>query len=436
MIRGLYSLLMWLLQPGLRHKLKRRARLEPGYAQAIEERFGYYSALATPRAGPSQHLIWVHAVSLGETRAAAVLIAQLRQQIPGMRLLLTHGTATGRAQGKSLLQSGDQQVWQPWDTPGAVQRFLDHFRPNLGLLMETEIWPNLVALCKARQIPLCLVNARLSEKSLRDAQRLAWLARPSYRALTAVWSQTDVDAARLRTLGAPVRAVMGNFKFDAAPDASQLALGQVWRRQLPHPVVLFASSREGEEHLFLAKLRQWKSQGSHSASEMPVMPVQWLIVPRHPQRFDEVAQLCAQAGFSVSRRSTWTDGPRAAEVWLGDSLGEMALYFGLADVALLGGSFAPLGGQNLIEAAACACPVVMGPHTFNFVQAADLAEQSGAAFVVQDMSQGLERALLLLGDPAALEQARCAAGQLANAQRGAAQRTAAAVCALLDPLFR
>jgi 3-deoxy-D-manno-octulosonic-acid transferase len=377
----------------------------------------------------------VHAVSLGETRAAAPLVAQLRLALPGMRLLLTHGTATGRAQGLSLLQPGDVQVWQPWDTPGAVDRFLTRFQPRAGLLVETEVWPNMVAACARAHVPLCLVNARLSDKSLRQSLRLAWLSRPAYRGLRAVWAQTPEDARRLGQLGAPVLGVTGNFKFDATPNAPQLAQGRAWRQALARPVVVFASSREGEEVILLQVLKENRAlapvETAQAAIKNIASDVQWLIVPRHPQRFDAVAQLCQEQGFSVSRRSAWTGGPREADIWLGDSLGEMALYFGLADVALLGGSFAPLGGQNLIEAAACECPVVMGPHTFNFAQAAELAVAAGAAFEQVDLALAVEKALALVHSAPELQAARTAARDLGLAHRGAAARTALAVQKML-----
>ena len=439
MVRALYSVVMWLLQPLVRAKLRRRARDEPAYGEHVAERFGVY--VDTTPAEPSSSaqaagfFVWVHAVSLGETRAAEVLVDQLCAALPGMRLLLTHGTATGRAQGLSLLRTGDVQVWQPWDTPGAVQRFLMRFQPRIGLLVETEVWPNMVAACARAHIPLCLVNARMNEKSLRQSLRLGWLARPAYQGLRAVWAQTEDDALRLRQLGAPVVGITGNVKFDATPNAAQLAQGQGWRAALGRPVVVFASSREGEEALLLQVLKENNAlalvESTQHAIKSIATHIQWLIVPRHPQRFDAVAQLCQEQGFSLSRRSAWADAPAAADIWLGDSLGEMALYFGLADVALLGGSFARLGGQNLIEAAACGCPVVMGPHTFNFAQAAELAEAAGAAFTRDDMAQAVETALSLVQSESGLARAQAAARALSMAHRGAAQRTALAVQQLL-----
>ncbi|MES2424455.1 MAG: glycosyltransferase N-terminal domain-containing protein, partial [Pseudomonadota bacterium] len=332
MTRALYSLLMWLIQPLLRRKLARRGVQEPGYLQAVEERFGHYSV------PPSAGWLWVHAVSLGETRAAAILLAALRKQNPALKLLLTHGTATGREEGVKLLQPGDTQVWQPWDTPGAVGRFLAHFQPALGVLVETEVWPNMAALCKKRGVPLVLVNARLSEKTWQQAQRLAWLARPAYGALAAVYAQTEADAKRLHTLGAQVQGVFGNLKFDAKPDAAQVAQGQRWRSELQKPVVVFASSREGEEALFLQNLKLFMPRSGVDIEDSAIKieaiggpeKIQWLVVPRHPQRFDAVAALVQAQGFSVSRRSTWNGTPEPADVWLGDSLGEMALYYGMA----------------------------------------------------------------------------------------------------------
>jgi len=412
---------MWLIQPLLRRKLLHRSVMEPGYQQAVAERFGDYAQI--PVQTP-QTLVWVHAVSLGETRAAAVLIARLREHLPAMRLLLTHGTATGRAEGAKLLQAGDLQVWLPWDTNGAVQRFLQHFKPRMGILMETEVWPNLVNACQRSGVPLVLVNARLSEVSLQRALKLAWLARPAYRGLTAVWAQTADDAARLVILGAKVQGVLGNLKFDAKPSTRQLASGRAWRSRLTRPVVMFASSRAGEEASLLQILASLKAA---------VHDLQWLIVPRHPQRFDEVAALIEAHGFGVSRRSDWTDGPPVASgsIWLGDSLGEMALYYGLADVALLGGSFEPLGGQNLIEAAACACPVVMGPHTFNFMAVAELAQAAGAAQRAATLPAAVAAAMQLAHSGTQLEAARQAATVFANTQPGAAERLACTLVQLL-----
>ena len=448
MFLTLYSLLMWLVQPLLRRKMVRRARQEPGYGMAIDERFGRYRQSAEQQS----ELVWLHAVSLGETRTAGILLNTLRQTQPGLRLLLTHGTATGRAAGQSLLRSGDVQVWQPWDSQAAVARFLNHFKPRLGLLMETEVWPALLAAAQQRHVPMVLVNARLSEKSLVQALRVSPLALPAYGALAVVLAQTPADAARFAELGVNAQ-VVGNLKFDAAPDPGQLARGAAWRRAIKAPVVMFASSREGEENEFfeqIAALAQTftarvaiNSGLIESDDVFAVKPpaerlvtqiTRVLVVPRHPQRFDEVAALAAQHGLLVSRRSQWPDaGPAgspeamAADIWLGDSLGEMALYYAQADVALLGGSFAPLGGQNLIEAAACACPVVMGPHTFNFEEAADQSEAAGAAQRVPDMAHAVAAAFTLVNNNAARQLASAAGIVFAASSQGATERTVRAL---------
>ncbi len=423
--RTVYSALLWLAQPWLRTKLVRRAKVEPVYGEKVEERFGHYSVPAEPGA------VWVHAVSLGETRAAAILIAKLRYLLPNMRLLLTHGTATGRIEGASLLRTGDTQAWQPWDTLDATGRFIAHFKPAIGIVMETEVWPSLCAAAHNAGVPLVLANARLNDRSQKSALRLAWLAKPAYASFAQVWAQTPGDAQRLKAVGALRVSVQGNLKFDATLSPQQLHQGRTWRAVNARPVVLLASSREGEEDLFLEQIRALAQLNIAGAAINSRANVQWMMVPRHPQRFDAVAQLVTQAGFTVSRRSQWQDAPQPADVWLGDSLGEMAVYYGLADVALLGGSFAPLGGQNLIEAIAALCPVVMGPHTFNFADAAKTALEQGAALRVQNMAQGLEVAVALAGDATRRAAMGAAGDQWLSTSRGAAQRMAQEVVDLL-----
>jgi 3-deoxy-D-manno-octulosonic-acid transferase len=424
-IQRLYNAAVWAAQPLLRRKLARRALAEPLYGVAVEERFGHYTRASETHA----ELVWVHAVSLGETRAAEVLIQALRLALPGMRLLLTHGTATGRAEGERLLAPGDVQVWQPWDTPRAVQLFLTHFKPRVGILIETEVWPNLVLQAHKNGLPLVLANARMSERSRRKALRWPALTRPVFQALTAVWPQTEADAQRLRELGVKACTVMGNIKFDAQPDALQCAQGRRWRLHNARPVAMLASSREGEE---AAWLEAWQALRQVDSGKPDL---QWLIVPRHPQRVNEVEALLISHGLTVSRRSQWSETDHAGldaqvaqvDAWLGDSLGEMALYYSLAKVALLGGSFAPLGGQNLIEATACGCPVIMGPHTFNFAQASDMAERAGVAVRVNDMAQALEQTHGLLQDPPALAQRADLAKAFARSHEGATERTVQAV---------
>ena len=410
--RDLYSDVLWVLKPAYLLRLWWRGRAEPLYRHAIGERLGNYEVVQAPGA------LWVHAVSLGETRAAAALIDALRRQRPHMRLLLTHSTATGREAGQTLLREGDAQAWLPYDTPGVVQRFFTQFNPAVGVLMETEIWPNLMHAAQEAGVPMVLANARLSVKSHRKGQRLAALMHPAVAALRLVLAQTEDDAARLRDSGASEVVVCGNLKFDMTPDDAMLARGRAWRAQVVRPVLMAAATREGEEAMLLAAWAALPAEGR------PLL----LIVPRHPQRFDEVAGLVQSAGLSLARRSQWGDTPVAAaceaDVWLGDSMGEMPLYYAVAGAALLGGSFAPLGGQNLIEAAACACPVVMGPHTFNFAEAAELSLAAGASLRVADMTEGVARAVALLDQADEREACARRAVAFAGQHRGAAERMA------------
>lgn len=418
--RQAYSLVLRLGTPAYLWRVWSRGREEPDYRAHWPERLGFYQGSAGLEGSRHQRggWVWVHAVSLGEARAAAPLIAALRAQRPGLRLLLTHTTATGREAGRALLQPGDAQTWLPYDTPGAVRRFLRRFQPSVGVLMETEVWPNLLHEARQAQVPMVLANARLSAKSLRQGQRFAALLRPAAQALSLTLAQTQGDADRLRAMGADPVQVCGNLKFDMTPSPDLLALGQRWRDADARPLCLAASTREGEE---AGLLDAWLAAPLAISSPRPRL----LIVPRHPQRFDEVAALVAQRGLSLSRRSTWPDQqPDAAAlgagVWLGDSMGEMPAYYAAAAVAWLGGSFAPLGGQNLIEAAACACPLILGPSTYNFAEAAELSLAAGASRRVADWPEAVHTAQLWLEEGASSAQA--AAKAFACQHQGASKR--------------
>ncbi|HEY0820950.1 MAG TPA: 3-deoxy-D-manno-octulosonic acid transferase [Rhizobacter sp.] len=416
--RHLYSNLLRLLKPAYVLRLWWRGRAEPLYRHAIGERLGDYQGAAQAGA------LWVHAVSLGETRAAAALIDALRARHPQLRLLLTHSTATGREAGQALLREGDLQAWLPYDTPGVVERFFRQFKPTAGVLMETEIWPNLLHAAHAAGVPMVLANARLSAKSHRQGQRLSSVMYPAAATLRMALAQTEDDAARLRDSGVREVVVCGNLKFDMAPDPALIARGKAWQARLARPVVMAAATREGEEAMLLSAWAALPAEGR------PLL----LIVPRHPQRFDEVATLVNAQGLSLARRSRWPSEPDeaawSADVWLGDSMGEMPLYYGMSSVALLGGSFERLGGQNLIEAAACGCPVVMGPHTFNFAEAAELSLAAGASLRVADMPEGVARAVALAGHADRVDYAERAVA-FASQHRGAADRMADRIAPLL-----
>lgn len=405
MARALYSLLLYALLPLIGLRLLWRARKQPEYLHHLGERFGFYRQPAPPR------LIWVHAVSVGETRAAQPLIEGLLERWPEHRVLLTGMTPTGREAGRAVYGERVIQAYLPYDYPGATARFFRHFAPAFGVLMETEIWPNLLAAGARRRVPVMLANARLSARSARGYGRLGALVRPAFGRLSGVAAQTAGDAERLAGLGAATVEVSGNLKFDVTPAPDKLALGQAWRAAVgDRPVWLAASTREGEEPLVLDAWRR-----------VAVPDALLVLVPRHPQRFDEVAGLLRQQGLACGRRS---EGLPAADtsVWLGDSMGEMAAYYALADLAFIGGSLLPLGGQNLIEAAACGCPVLVGPHTFNFLQATDDAIAAGAARRVADPAALGDTVNMLLGDGAARQAMRAAARRFAQAHQGAAGR--------------
>lgn len=435
--RQAYSLVLRLATPAYLWRIWSRGRIEPGYRQAWAQRLGFYNtaykqAWLAGRSG--QAVLWLHAVSLGEARAAAPLLQALRAHRPGMRLLLTHGTATGWEAGRALLQPGDVQTWFPYDTPGAVRRFLRQHRPSVGVLMETEVWPNVQHGARAVGVPMVLANARLSDKSLRQGQRFAALMQPAAQALTLALAQTADDARRLTQMGALRVEVCGNVKFDMTPARALLDRGLAWQRALSRPIVLVASSREGEE---AGLLDAWLAPASAQQWPADARPPLLCIVPRHPQRFDEVAALIRQRGLSLSRRSAWPDSQpdvqaMQADVWLGDTMGEMPAYFAAARVALLGGSFAPLGGQNLIEAAACGCPIIMGPSTFNFADAARLSEAAGAACRVQDWTQAIS-CIVEYADPTNWLAQSQAAKAFAQAHRGAADTMAHSIWGISAP---
>lgn len=408
----------WVLNIALPFALLRlwwRGHREPGYRENIAERFGRYAHHTAHK------LVWVHAVSVGEVRAAAPLVHALAREYEGHEILLTCMTAAGRAAARQVYGGSVRLAYLPYDLPWTVRAFLEHFRPRLGVLMETELWPNLIAACHRQKIPVVLANARMSQKSARGYARWWPLTRPAFEALAAVCAQSEADAERLRGLGARNVAVTGNLKFDVAPDAGQLAEGRVARTALGgRAVLLLASTREGEEQMLLEALAK-------DATDALVA-----VVPRHPQRFEEVAQLLAASGMAPARRSRGESLGRASRAYLGDTMGEMTFYYALADVAIIGGSFRPLGGQNLIEAFAAGAPVVVGPHMFNFTEATQLALEAGAALQRPDAQSAVRAALELLGD--APRRARMAEAGLAlcAAHRGATERTLAACRRLLS----
>jgi len=423
LIRFLYTLAWVLALPLVLMRLWWRGRREPGYRQHIGERLGNYGHIPVP----ATPVIWIHAVSVGETRAAEPLVDALLQAYPDYTILLTHMTPTGRATGQALFASFAPRVKQsylPYDIGPMVSRFLRHFQPRICILMETEVWPNTVAQCARHHVPMALVNARLSARSLKKGQQMAALMQEAAKAIDCVAAQTAADAERLKTLGAPNVQITGSIKFDVTPPAAAMLGGAEIRKHFgTRPVLLCASTRYGEEALILDAM-----------TKRDLGDALIVIVPRHPQRFDEVARMITARGFSFARRSALTHAapPADVQVLLGDSMGEMFSYYAACDVAFIGGSLLPLGGQNLIEAFALGKPVLLGPHTFNFSVISDDAVEVGAALRVADATAMLNDGLRLLH---AYEE-RCTRGSKAQAfaaqHRGAALRTMTLLRPLID----
>jgi len=425
--RLLYTLALYLAAPLAWLWMAKRARKAGGeWGILAPQRFGRYDGPAA-RARP----VWVHAVSLGETRAAQPLVRALLDR--GLPVLLTHATPTGRAEGERLFpaaMAGGRllQAWLPYDFPGAVRGFMRHFRPRCGVLIEREIWPNLLARARVDGVPMVLASARFSEASLRQSRWLGAAMHDALAGLHAVLAQTETDARRLRAAGAREPRVAGNLKFDLVLPAAPVAAGRAWRKALDRPVVAIASTREGEDARFVDAIARADARAL------------FLLIPRHPQRFDEAADRLSRAGLRYVRRSTLagsggTTGPVPAggaampdmvgpevRVVLGDTLGEMPFHYAACDVAIVAGSFAPFGGQNLIEACAAGAPVIVGPHTRNFEQAAEDAIAAGAALRVADAEAAVQTALRLLGDQVARGAMRQAAEAWIAHHGGAAQR--------------
>ena len=382
-IRAVYTLLLHAAIFWIIPRLVWRARKQPGYLRNVSERFGFYPTEVT------KPVIWLHAVSVGETRAAAPLVERLLQRYPEHQIVVTHMTPTGRETSKKLFGDTVIDNYLPYDFPFAVSRFLEHYRPVLGMLVETEIWFNLVHACHKRGIPLLLVNARLSEKSATRYRRIKALTRKALQELTVVAAQSEMDAQRLRALGARNVRVIGNLKFDLSPPESARTAGQALRERFgkDRQVFLAASTREGEENLILDALDQ-------ITAPRPLL----VIVPRHPQRFDEVASLLQRRSIAFQRRSQQEAVSPATQVLLGDSMGELFRYYAACDVAFIGGSLLPFGGQNLIEACAIGVPILIGPHTYNFSEAVELAKRAGAVIEIRDGAQLAAEASRLLRD--------------------------------------
>lgn len=418
-MRFVYSLTFYLLLPVILLRLYWRGRLAPAYRQRWLERFGFFKPLA-PLA--NKKIIWLHTVSMGEFLGALPLIRRLLAR-GDVQLVITTSTPTGSERVRATLGEQVFHVYAPYDTPDAVARFLRRVKPALLLIMETELWPNTIAACKRRQIPCVLINARLSEKSARGYRRFAAITRPMLKQLTAVVVQNSADAERFVGLGLSSAAmqVTGNIKFDLtlATDLRERAaqLKQQLSSQGARLVWIAASTHQGEDEIILDAFARIRAQ-SHPLCQSLLL----VLVPRHPERFNSVAQLCAGRGFATVRRS---QGDLAApmDILLGDTMGELLLLFGASDIAFVGGSLVPNGGHNFIEPAVWGLPLLSGEHLFNFAEVARLLREADALQLVNS-AEALADACARLVANSELRQAQGqAAAQVAAQNRGALEKT-------------
>lgn len=412
-MRWLYLLLLHLLTPVVLLRLLWRSRQIRGYRERIGERFGI-----VPR--PAQGVAaWVHAVSVGESLAALPLIRRLVERHGQGRVWVTTTTPTGSERIVAALGAQVVHTYAPYDLPGAVSRFLDRARPAQVVIMETELWPTLFRHLRRRGIPLTIANARLSPNSFKGYGRVAGFTRDVLRDTTWVAAQSEADAQRFAALGAPNVEAIGNLKFDIDPPAAQVESGRALRHRLgaTRPVWIAASTHDTEEAAALAAHR-------HVCERHPGALL--ILVPRHPQRFDDVARLIARHELRTARRSSLATNPDAAgvevQVLLGDSLGEMWMYLAAGDVAFVGGSLADIGGHNVLEPAALGLPVLFGPHMHNFLAARELLLGAGAAIELPDADALAPRVGELLAHPAQRTQMGRTGSAAVLANRGALDR--------------
>lgn len=407
-MRHLYTILLYLSVPLILARLYWRGHKAPDYRCRWGERFGLFPPL------PEPGCIWIHAVSLGETRAALPLIRILRSRHPHIPVLVTTTTPTGSRQVREALGDAVYHVYVPYDLPGAVGRFLKRTRPRLAVIMETELWPNLFQRCRKAGIPLIVANARLSERSLGGYRKLRRLTAQTLDQVTLIAAQSRSDAGRFEVLGASsgrVR-VIGNIKYDLDLPQGLIERGRELRRiwGAERPVLIAASTHNGEDEQILeafARLRQ----------SLPDLLL--LLVPRHPERFAAVAGLCRQSGWRVAARSEHRSRQADIDIFLGDTLGELLLFYAGADVAFVGGSLVPTGGHNVLEPALLGLPVLFGPHMFNFTEISRHLLEAEAAFQVNDARELADQAGCLFIDTALRKAAGERGRAVVDANRGA-----------------
>ncbi len=418
-MRFIYTSVFYLAIPFILLRLLWRAFAAPAYARRWSERFGFFHALAKAERDSSRikKIVWVHTVSVGEFIAALPIIKQL-QTNSALQLVVTTTTPTGSDRVRAMLGDSVFHVYAPYDLPDVIARFLQRIKPSLLLIMETELWPNTIAACAKRNIPVVLVNGRMSKKSARGYQKFSGLTRPMLQNLSLVLVQNKEDAARFNNLGLPAKntQVTGNIKFDLVltdalrQQAAQLK--QQWNNNGERIIWLAASTHPGEDEVILEAFRQVKSD---------LKKLLLVLVPRHPERFNSVHNLCVSRGFNVAKRSLG-DASTATDIIVGDTMGELLLMFGASDIAFVGGSLVPNGGHNFIEPAAWQLPLLSGQHVFNFAEVSRLLQEAGALTLVSAADELAEQIRLLALDDTERDRRGIAALRVANENRGALEK--------------
>lgn len=411
MARIIYSLFFYLMLPFIVIRLLYKSRRSHGYRKRWRERFGLFTA---PKKTGG---IWVHAVSVGETIAAVPMIKALQQAYPEKLIIVTSMTPTGSERVRALFHDTVFHVYIPYDFPGAVKRFLRKVQPSLFILMETELWPNCLHYCQQQQVPVLLANARLSERSFVGYQRIKKMAATMLSEITLIAAQAQPDAERFIKLGAKPERVMvtGSMKFDIDIDAQIQELAQTLRHSLGNDrsIWIAASTHENEDEQILKAFQKIRQRVPDSLL---------ILVPRHPERFTRVAELCQKEGYQVARRSQQQPCSAATDIYLGDTMGELLIFYGASDIAFIGGSLIPIGGHNMLEPAALGVPSIIGPHYFNFTTIVKLLQQSSGLVCVADADSLAEAVIEFFKDSAKRQQAGNNARIVVESHRGAVNK--------------
>lgn len=418
-MRYLYTTLIILLAPFFTLRLFWKSRLNPGYRQRWLERFGVFES------PPLQQSIWIHAASVGEVQATQQLVKQLQQRYPGTTIVLSTTTPTGAERVKLLYGDDVIHYYFPYDIPFVINRWLNQVRPEKLIMMETEIWPNLLIACQEKQIPAILANGRLSERSLHGYLRFGRFTQQVFQSIRVVAVQSEDDAQRFKQVGvSPGQMhITGSVKFDVSQPAIVREQAEAMRRLIGtgRPVWIAASTREGEEEAVLA---------AHARVCETISEALLILVPRHPERFDKIAQLCEQRGFTLMRRSSNRTCTAEHNVFLGDSMGELPMMYQVADVAFVGGSLVDTGGQNVLEPASFGLPVLFGPSMYNFATISEMLLCEQAALRVDDAAALADQVVNWLSD--ASERAKYGenARRLVEENRGATDKLVSLIAAL------